>query len=277
LLAGMSEDDPVTGRRMLSGSQYADDRHLRSRVSIYAYAETAPDPSWRTSLIPWDGTQIVADVGCGNGFDLRQIVPQARCRHAVGIDLSAGMLRSLADLRPSGRLSLVQADAQHLPLRDSSVDVAMAMHMLYHVPDVMAAIRELRRITKPGGTVLASTNSSAHLAEIAALQAAAISRQLGGPVAARHADSFTTQTGAALLSREFSSVTLRTLDVPLSIPTPQPVITYVDSLREPTLAMVREPLDFDALLDDIAMQVEQVIQAKGRFRATTHMGVFICR
>jgi SAM-dependent methyltransferase len=51
----------------------------------------------------------VADVGCGNGFDLRQIVPQGRCRHAIGLDLSAGMLRSLEDLRQSGGLSLVQA------------------------------------------------------------------------------------------------------------------------------------------------------------------------
>jgi hypothetical protein len=41
-----------------------------------------------------------------------------------------------------------------------------------------------------------------------------------------------------LLSQEFASVTLRTLDVPLSIPSAQPVITYVDSLREPTLAVV---------------------------------------
>jgi SAM-dependent methyltransferase len=273
----MSDDDPVTGRRMLTGSAYADDRHLRSRMSIYAYAEKAGDPRWRTSVIPWDGTQIVADVGCGNGFDLRQIVPQGRCRHAIGLDLSAGMLRSVADLRQSGRLSLVQADAQRLPLPDGSVDVALAMHMLYHVPDVAAAIRELRRITKPGGTVLASTNSTAHLGEIFALLDAAISRQFGRPVRASPADSFTTQTGTALLSREFSSVALRTLDVPLSIPTAQPVITYVASIREPTLALVGEPLDFDAVLDDIAMQVEQAIQAKGSFRATTHMGVFICR
>jgi SAM-dependent methyltransferase len=277
LLAVVSDDDPVTGRRVLTGSAYVDDRHLRSRMSIYAYAEKAGDPGWRTSVIPWDGTQIVADVGCGNGFDLRQIVPQGRCRHAIGLDLSAGMLRSVADLRQSGRLSLVQADAQRLPLPDSSVDVALAMHMLYHVPDVAAAIRELRRITKPGGTVLASTNSTAHLGEIFALLDAAISRQLGRPVRASPADSFTTQTGTALLSREFSSVILRTLDIPLSILTAQPVITYVASIREPTLALVGEPLDFDAVLDDIAMQVEQAIQAKGSFRATTHMGVFICR
>jgi SAM-dependent methyltransferase len=277
LLAAVPDDDPVTGRRFLTGSAYSDDRHLRSRRSIYAYAETAADPRWRTSAIPWDGTQIVADVGCGDGFDLRQIVPQGRCRHAIGIDLSAGMLGSLEELRQSGGLSLVQADAQRLPLPDQTVDVAMAMHMLYHVPDIPAAIRELRRITKPGGTVLASTNSSAHLAEINDLLDAAVSNQLGRPAPVRRAGSFTTQSGTALLSRDFSSVTLRTLDVPLSIPSVQPVITYVASIREPILALAGEPLDFDRVLDDIAVKVEQVIQAQGGFRATSHMGIFTCR
>lgn len=261
---------------MLTGSAYADDRHIRSRMSIYAYAETVGDPRWRISMIPWDGTQVVADVGCGNGFDLRQILPQGRCRHAIGLDLSAGMLRSLEDLRQSGRLSLVQADAQRLPLPDESVDVAMAMHMLYHVPDVSAAVRELRRITKRDGTVLASTNSPAHLAEIDDLLVAAISSQLGRPVRAMPGNSFTTQTGTAILSQEFSSVTLRTFDVPLSIPAAQPVIAYAASMREPILAWIGEPLDFDAVLDDIATKVEQVIQAQGSFRATTHMGVFTC-
>jgi len=246
-------------------------------MAIYSYAETAADPRWRTSVIPWDGTQIVADVGCGNGFDLRQIVPQGRCRHAIGVDLSAGMLRSLEDLRPSGSLSLVQGDAQHLPLPDGTVDVALAMHMLYHVPDIPAAIRELRRITKRDGTVLASTNSPAHLAEIDGLLTAAISSQLSRPVSAMPALSFTTQTGAAMLGREFSSVTLHTLEMPLAIPSAQPVISYVASLREPCLAWIGEPLEFDAVLDDIAMQVEQVIRAQGSFRATSHMGVFVCR
>jgi SAM-dependent methyltransferase len=277
LLVAVSDDDPATGRRFLTDSAYADDRHIRSRMAIYAYAETAADPRWRTSVVAWDGTQIVADVGCGNGFDLRQIVPQGRCRHAVGLDLSAGMLRSLEDLSRSGGLSLVQADAQRLPLPDGSVDVALAMHMLYHVPDIPAAIRELRRITKPGGTVLASTNSPAHLAEIDDLLAAAIAGQLDRPVQAMPALNFTTQTGTAMLGREFARVTLRTLDMPLSIPTAEPVITYVASIREPILAQVGEPLDFGAVLDDIAVKVEQVIQAQGRFRATTHMGVFTCR
>ncbi|MGP0028207.1 MAG: class I SAM-dependent methyltransferase [Streptosporangiaceae bacterium] len=147
----MEDDDPVTGRRTLTRSAYADDRHLPSRLAIFGYAEAPVDPRWRTSPVPWDDTQVVADVGCGNGFDLRQLVPEHRCRHAFGLDLSAGMLRSLEDLRSTGRLSLIQADAQQLPLHNSSVDVALAMHMLYHVPDVRAAVRELRRIVRPDG------------------------------------------------------------------------------------------------------------------------------
>jgi SAM-dependent methyltransferase len=246
-------------------------------MAIYSYAEKPANPGWRTSVIPWDGTQVVADVGCGNGFDLRQIVPQGRCRHAIGVDLSAGMLRSLEDLRQSGSLSLVQADAQHLPLGDRTVDVALAMHMLYHVPDIPAAIGELRRITKRGGTVLASTNSPAHLAEIDGLLSAAICSQLSRPVQAMPALSFTTQTGAAMLGREFSSVTLRNLEIPLSIPSAQPVLSYVASIREPSLAWIGESLDFDTVLDDIAGQVELLIQDQGSFRATSHMGVFVCR
>jgi len=272
----VADDDPVTGRRMLTGSAYADDRHLRSRMAIWAYAETPADPRWRTSMVPWDGTQVVADVGCGNGFDLRQLVPQGRCRHAIGLDLSAGMLHSLEPLRQSGRLALVQADAVRVPLPGASVDVALAMHMLYHVPDVAAAIRELHRITKPGGTVLASTNSAGSLAELHGLLDEAISSRLGRPVRAMPALSFTTQTGTALLSQEFADVTLQTHDVPLSIPSVPPVIAYLGSIREPVLARIGEPLDFDAVLDDVAAKAEQVIQAQGSLRATSRSGVFIC-
>jgi ubiquinone/menaquinone biosynthesis C-methylase UbiE len=168
-------DDPVTGRQTLTQSAYRDDSRIRSRQAIFAYAEAPADPQSRTSLIAWDGTQVVADVGCGNGLDLRQLVPEGRCRHAIGLDLSPGMLRTLEPLRGSGRLTLAQADAQQLPLRSGSVDVGLAMHMLYHVPDIRAAIWELRRVVKPGGTVLASTNSAGSLAEVNSLLDAAVS------------------------------------------------------------------------------------------------------
>ena len=50
----MRDDDPVTGRRFLTQSAYADDRHLRSRVAIYAYAEDRGNPRWRTDAVPME-------------------------------------------------------------------------------------------------------------------------------------------------------------------------------------------------------------------------------
>src|SRR5215469_4301363 len=224
---GVRDDDPATGRQFLTRSAYADDCHLRSRQAIFAYADEPGDPRWRTSFVGWDGTQVVADVGCGNGFDLRQLVPDGLCRYAIGVDLSAGMLRSLGSLIDSGRLSLVQADAQQLPLADASVDVAMAMHMLYHVPDIPAVVHELRRIVKPGGTVLASTNMSGTLAEINELFSVAVSAQLGQTVDPMPALSFTIENGARALGAVFSEVAVHRHDQPLSFPDAEPVVSYL--------------------------------------------------
>ena len=263
---------------MLTRPAYADDRHLRSRMAIFRYAEAPADPGWRISPVAWDGTQVVADVGCGNGFDLRQLVPGGRCRHAFGLDLSGGMLRSLEELAgSSGRLTLIQADAQRLPLRDGVVDVALAMHMLYHVPDVPAAVAELRRIVRPGGTLLASTNSEGGMAEVHDLLDDAVSDVLGRPVRAQPGLSFTTETGAAVLATGFSDVTLHRHEVPLAIPSAEPVVAYLGSIRAPVLRYIGEPLDFDAVLGEVAARVEEVIRERGTFRAVNRSGVFVCR
>jgi len=128
------------------------------------------------------------------------------------------MLKSVPDLERSGHLSLVQADAQRLPLRDETADVGLAMHMLYHVPDMQAAVRELRRIVKPGGTVLASTVSPSSMGEMRELQDAAASALLGRSVRVLPPLSFTTETGTAVLATEFSDVALLRHEGALSFP-----------------------------------------------------------
>jgi SAM-dependent methyltransferase len=57
-------------------------------------------------------------------------------------------------------------DAQDLPFDDGEFDCAVAAWMLYHVPDVDRAIAELARVLRPGGRLVAVTNSQGHLAEI---------------------------------------------------------------------------------------------------------------
>jgi ubiquinone/menaquinone biosynthesis C-methylase UbiE len=262
---------------MLTESAYADDRNLRARMAIWAYAARSADPAWRLRPVAWDGTQRVADVGCGNGFDLRQLVARGWCGQIAGLDLSPGMLAAVADRREQGRVALVNADAQRLPLADGCVDVGLAMHMLYHVPDVAAAVGELRRVVRPGGTLLASTNSEGSLRELHDLFDAVVSGQLGRPARALPSLSFTVETGREFLRSAFEDVTLHQHEVALAIPDPAAVTSYLGSVRDPIQRRLGGQLDFDAALTEMAARVGQVIHADGVFRVTARSGVFACQ
>jgi SAM-dependent methyltransferase len=270
-------DDPVTGRRMLTESAYADDRNLRARMAIWAYATGPADPSWRLRPVRWDGTQRVVDVGCGNGFDLRQLLARGWCGQVVGLDLSPGMLAAVADRREPGRVALVNADAQRLPLATDCADVGLAMHMLYHVPDIPAAVSELRRVVQEGGTLLASANSEHSMRELHDMLDVVVSAQLGRPVRALPGLSFTVETGLDLLGSAFADVTLHEHEVSLAIPDPAAVTSYLDSVRDPIVRGLDGQLDFDVALAEVAAQVGHVIQTDGVFRVRARSGVFACR
>ncbi|MEX2015151.1 MAG: class I SAM-dependent methyltransferase, partial [Candidatus Hydrogenedentales bacterium] len=87
------------------------------------------------------------DIGCGTGANLAEL-PADACR--IGVDLSREALR-FAHSR--GIATLARADAVALPFADESFDAALMIDVLYHaaVPDKAAALREARRVLRPGG------------------------------------------------------------------------------------------------------------------------------
>jgi ubiquinone/menaquinone biosynthesis C-methylase UbiE len=91
----------------------------------------------------------ILEVGCGTGLILERVAPFARS--ATGIDLSAGMLAKAA----SRGLAVSQGSATCLPVRDASIDVAYSFKVLAHVADIEGAMREMARVVRPGGWVLA--------------------------------------------------------------------------------------------------------------------------
>jgi SAM-dependent methyltransferase len=70
---------------------------------------------------------------------------------ARGVDLSGGMLAKAA----ARGLAVAQGSATDLPIASSSVDVAYSFKVLAHVPDIAAALREMARVVRPGGHVIA--------------------------------------------------------------------------------------------------------------------------
>lgn len=88
----------------------------------------------------------VADLGCGHGVEAQRLA--GRGLGAVGVDLSAGMLRC-ARARLPGRL--LQGRVEQLPLRTGSVDGIWSLHALLHVDDLPAALAEVARVLRPAG------------------------------------------------------------------------------------------------------------------------------
>lgn len=103
----------------------------------------------------------VLDVGCANGYSTEEILKRRPHLDMVGIDFSPEMIR-LAQKRATGTDSGVTyetADVRHLPYSDASFDAVYTTRTLINLPnweEQEAAIRELLRVTRPGGIVLIS-------------------------------------------------------------------------------------------------------------------------
>jgi SAM-dependent methyltransferase len=95
----------------------------------------------------------VVDIGCGGGALVRALT--ARGASVTGVEISEEQLApALANDGGSGARYLI-GRGQDLPLEDATVDVAVFMRTLHHVPpeSMLAALREARRVLRPGGVV----------------------------------------------------------------------------------------------------------------------------
>jgi ubiquinone/menaquinone biosynthesis C-methylase UbiE len=136
------------------------------------------DESESALVAPHARDRDVLEVGCGTGRLLARVAPLAR--RAVGVDLSPGML---AHARARG-LDVVEGDATSLPFDDASFDVAFSFKVLPHVEDLRGALREMARVVRPGGVVLAELYNARSLRALAKRLGPA--GRIGHPAAGRH-------------------------------------------------------------------------------------------
>jgi SAM-dependent methyltransferase len=106
--------------------------------------------------VPDAGGVAVLDVGCGTGGLLNYL--RRGSRTAFGLDLSDVALQ-FARQRRLDRLA--QASASFLPFASESFDLVTALDLLYHrwVADDGAALRECRRVLRPGGWLLVTDSA----------------------------------------------------------------------------------------------------------------------
>lgn len=111
------------------------------RVTLQAMLPLLP-PHW-----------VVADLGCGTGNAAELLAPIVK--KVIAIDQSEPMLAAAKKrLAAYKNVEFVRGEMEKLPLDDASVDAAVCVLVMHHIPDPAAAAKEIARILKPGGTCL---------------------------------------------------------------------------------------------------------------------------
>jgi SAM-dependent methyltransferase len=105
-------------------------------------------------LDPQPGSRWL-DVGCGTGALTETVLRAAEPVAVTGIDPSPDFVAHAAARVPDPRATFRRGAATDIPLPDNAVDLAVSGLVLNFVPDRPAALNEMRRVTRRGGTVAA--------------------------------------------------------------------------------------------------------------------------
>ncbi|MEZ5411796.1 MAG: methyltransferase domain-containing protein [Acidimicrobiales bacterium] len=112
---------------------------------------------WAPQLLDFAGVATghdLLDVACGTGVVARTAKRSAKADASiVGVDLNDAMLAVAARAEPT--IDWRQGDAGALPVADDSFDAAVCQMAFMFFADPVAVLREMRRATRPGGTVAA--------------------------------------------------------------------------------------------------------------------------
>jgi ubiquinone/menaquinone biosynthesis C-methylase UbiE len=100
----------------------------------------------------------ILDIGCGTGSLLALMAGEPCTELLVGLDYAQEMVRQAADKfarsQYAGKLHALRGDSERLPLAAASFDVVTCCNSFHHYPHQAAAIREFRRVLRPGGLLV---------------------------------------------------------------------------------------------------------------------------
>lgn len=250
----------ISDEQVVNG-QYATSARLNTRISIHEKYSRSKQPfgEWIVSRYDLQPGERVLELGCGTGSMWQGMTLPQGCRVTL-TDFSDGMLETARVNTAHLQADYAAVDAQDIPYPDKSFDVVIANMMLYHVPDIGRALREIRRVLKPGGRFIAAT-----FGENGVVQA--VSGMLGMRFDANM--RFTLQNGGAQLRQVFAEVTRHDREDALDVTDLGDLIAYLRSMQQMTaLADVPD----EQLLSAFRPHVRD-----GILSLPKEYGLFVCR
>jgi len=226
------------------------DRQFSPQAAAYltsAVHAQGEDLQQLASIASEHPTARVLDLGCGGGHVSFIVAPLVQ--HVIAYDLSQAMLDVVsaeAGRRELHNLETCQGKAEHLPFEDEQFDLVLCRYSTHHWQDPGQALREARRVLKPGGiAAFADVVSPGEALRDTWLQMLETLRDTSHVRNYSIAEwcTFLTQAGFTL-----QSTTLRRLPLEFSswvtrMRTPEPLVTALRALHAVAPDVVREHFD----------------------------------
>jgi len=210
-------------------AEYADESRLAARSAIWNRTSGPDARDVALEALRAAAAQRVLEVGCGRG-ELAARIGAELGMDVVAVDQSERMV----DLTRELGVEASVADVEELPFASDSFDCAVAAWMLYHVADLDRGLGELVRVLRPGGTLVAITNTELNMPELWA--------RFGERAVRTH--GFNAENGEPILSRHFSSVERHGVRGTVTFPDWQAARDYIGaSITRRELAVDLEPFE----------------------------------
>lgn len=132
-----------------------------ARASVYQGLASPDARETAFEAVAEVGPARVLEVGCGWGEFAARVRDEVTV-DVVAVDISPRMV----ELARERGVAAEVGDVCELPFDANSFDSVVANWMLYHAPDIDLALSELARVLRPGGRLVAATNSTRHLEEL---------------------------------------------------------------------------------------------------------------
>ena len=274
----MRRSEPFSVQRAYVADQYSDADKLRIRIEthrLYSQGTESLTGDILDALALAPGLSLL-DVGCGSGKWQARLA--ARGVVTVGLDLMPGMLQAArgagAGLEP--RPQLICADAQAMPFQAATFDRVLCSGVLYHVADCRRALAEMRRVLRPGGLAVISTNGADTMARLNELHADA-ARALGyTPMRISGERGHFSMGDLALVQSVFSSAERYLLEGALVFAEADPAVQFYATNRIDGIE--NRPPDKRhraELVPLVRKRIEAIIEREGEFRVPKSVGWFV--
>jgi len=224
--------------KKISGSEevarmYVDNDSLSTRLGFHdKYSVNGYGfRNWTFDQYEFHDGMAVLELACGTGGIWAG--RESRIPGGVKIilsDLSPPMVDKASELLADVPLfSFERIDINNIPHADGSFDAVIANHMLYHVPDINAALSEVNRVLTDDGVFYATTLGKNSLKELRDIY-----RKLEGRASFSYSEdvSFTLENGASYLQKHFGRIEKREYVDSLRVTDAGDLIDYIMSYNE---------------------------------------------